>query len=85
MHSDTVPNGYSLLAWQARVLERASEAVSQGEFSTFELDDRWIPNLVALTRRTDGPRRARRLLAENGIVLVTENYIFRAPISMERQ
>ena len=75
MHSGTVPNEYSLLAWQARVLERASKVVKRSEIAKFELDDRWIPRLVALTRRMDGPRRAHRLLAENGIILVTEQHL----------
>ena len=75
MHSGTTPNGYSLLAWQARVIERADEAARRSEMPTFEPDDRWLPKLVALTRRADGPHRAGRLLAENGIILVTEKHL----------
>ena len=75
MHSGTVPNEYALLAWQARVLDRAREAISRHEIPAFELDDRWIEKLVALTRRKDGPRRARYLLAEKGIVLITEEHL----------
>lgn len=75
MHSGTVPNEYALLAWQARVLDRAREAISRHEIPAFELDDRWIKKLVALTRRKDGPRRARHLLAEKGIVLITEEHL----------
>ncbi len=75
MHSGTIPNEYSLLAWQARVLDRARTTANEGSVSEFELDDRWIESLVALTRRKDGPRRARQLLAENGIVLITERHL----------
>ena len=75
MHSGTVPNEYALLAWQARVLDRARESISRQEISAFELDDAWIGDLVALTRRRDGPRRACRLLADNGIVLITEEHL----------
>ena len=75
MHSGTIPNEYALLAWQARVLDRAREAISRHGIPAFELDDRWIKKLVALTRRKDGPRRARHLLAEKGIVLITEEHL----------
>ncbi len=75
MHSGTVPNEYALLAWQARVLDRAREAISRHGIPAFDLDDRWIKKLVALTRRKDGPRRARHLLAEKGIVLITEEHL----------
>ena len=75
MRSETMPNGYALLAWQARVLERAKSQIEEQELPPFELDDRWLPELVALTRRQDGPRRARKLLARKGIVLVTEKHL----------
>lgn len=75
MHSGTIPNEYALLAWQARVLDRAREAISRHGIPAFDLDDRWIKKLVALTRRKDGPRRARHLLAEKGIVLITEEHL----------
>ena len=75
MHSGTVPNEYALLAWQARVLDRARTIAHEGLVSEFELDDRWTSSLVALTRRKDGPRRARQLLAEKGIVLITEKHL----------
>ena len=75
MHSGTVPNEYALLAWQARVLDRARKAVSRYEIPAFELDDRWIGELVILTRRKDGPRRAHRLLGAKGIVLITEKHL----------
>ena len=75
MHSGNVPNEYALLAWQARVLDRARKAVSRYEIPAFELDDRWIGELVILTRRKDGPRRAHRLLGAKGIVLITEKHL----------
>jgi len=75
MRSGNVPNEYALLAWQARILERAHSKIEGGEISAFELDDRWLPKLTSLTRRADGPKRARNLLAENGIVLVVERHL----------
>ena len=75
MRGENPPNEYALLAWQARVLERARERIKDWELPSFELDDRWLPDLVALTRRKDGPKRARNLLARKGIVLVTEEHL----------
>ena len=75
MRGENPPNEYALLAWQARVLERARARIKEWELPSFELDDRWLPDLVALTRRKDGPKRARNLLARNGITLVTEEHL----------
>ncbi|MEI9915126.1 MAG: hypothetical protein WDN29_04215 [Methylovirgula sp.] len=41
----------------------------------FELNDGWLSELTRLTRRKDGPRRARDLLAEHGIALVIERHL----------
>ena len=71
----TQPNEYALLAWQARVLDRARARITEGFLPDFSLDERWLPELVALTRRKDGPKRARNLLAGKGIVLVTEEHL----------
>ena len=75
MRSGNVPNEYALLAWQARILERARDKIEEGTIGTFELDDRWLPELVSLTKRNDGPKRACDLLAEKGIVLVAERQL----------
>jgi HTH-type transcriptional regulator/antitoxin HigA len=75
MRSGNVPNEYALLAWQARILERARGKIEAGEVGIFELDDRWLPELVRLTNRKDGPKRARDLLAEKGIVLIVERHL----------
>ena len=75
MRSGNVPNEYSLLAWQARILERARATVDDGTLEPFELDDRWLPDLVRLTSLRDGPKRARDLLARKGIVLVVERHL----------
>lgn len=71
MRSGSVPNEYALLAWQARVLERARVA----DVAEFELDDRWLPELIRLTARKDGPKRARQLLAEKGAILIVERHL----------
>lgn len=75
MRSGNVPNEYALLAWQARILERARRKIEEGTLGAFALDDRWLPALTRLTKRKDGPRRARDLLAEKGIVLVVERHL----------
>jgi HTH-type transcriptional regulator / antitoxin HigA len=75
MHSGNVPNEYALLAWQARILELARCKIVEEEFGNFELDDRWLPELVQLTKLKDGPKRARDLLAEKGIILIFEHHL----------
>ena len=75
MRSGNVPNEYALLAWQARILERARSKIEAGEIGAFELDDRWLSELVRLTNRKDGPKHARDLLAEKGIVLIVERHL----------
>lgn len=75
MHSGNPPNEYALLAWQARVLERARGKIEAQEIGHFEVDDRWMPQLVDLTKRKDGPKRARDLLASKGIVLIVERHL----------
>jgi len=75
MHSGNVPNEYALLAWQARILERARAKIKTGQIGVFELNDRWLPELVRMTRRKDGPAHARKLLAEKGIVLIVERHL----------
>lgn len=75
MHSGNVPNEFALIAWQARILEQARTKIENGEIGAFEQDDRWLSELVRLTKRKDGPKRARDLLAEKGIVLIVERHL----------
>jgi HTH-type transcriptional regulator/antitoxin HigA len=75
MRSGNVPNEYALLAWQARILERARSKIELEKIGTFELDDRWLPELVRLTKRQDGPKCAQDLLAAKGIVLIVERHL----------
>ncbi|MEI2300522.1 helix-turn-helix domain-containing protein [Ensifer sp. MJa1] len=75
MHSGNAPNEHALLAWQARVLEKARNDFDTGLIDEFSLDDRWLSQLVALTRERDGPRRAKDLLGRNGIGLVIQSHL----------
>lgn len=75
MRSGNVPNEYALLAWQARILERARGLVEREELAEFVLDDRWLPDLVNLTKRKDGAKRASHLLAKKGIALIIERHL----------
>jgi HTH-type transcriptional regulator/antitoxin HigA len=75
MRSGNVPNEYALIAWQARILERARSKIVAGEIAPFGHDDRWLPELVRLTKRKDGPNRACDLLAKKGIVLIVERHL----------
>ena len=75
IHGSSPPNEYALIAWQARILELACALIEEWELPEFVLDDRWLPELVELTRRPDGPREAINLLAHKGIVLVIERHL----------
>ncbi len=75
VRSGNAPNKYSLLAWQARVVEVAQEDMADPQFGDFELKDAWLSELVSLTRRKSGPRLARELLRKNGIALVIERHL----------
>lgn len=75
MRGGSVPNEYALLAWQARVLSIARDLLEAGKLPTFELNDTWLPRLVQLTRHSDGPAKAKSLLAEFGIALVIERHL----------
>ena len=75
IRGSTPPNEYALVAWQARILERACARIEEWELPEFVLDDRWLPELVELTRHPDGPREASKLLARKGIALVVEKHL----------
>ena len=75
VRAGNVPNEFALLAWQARVLYLAHQLHEQDAIKPFELNDTWLSELTRLTRRKDGPRQARDLLAEHGIALVIERHL----------
>ncbi|MCE2520592.1 MAG: ImmA/IrrE family metallo-endopeptidase, partial [Alphaproteobacteria bacterium] len=58
-----------------RILERARHNATHKDIPVFQLDKRWLPELVALTRYVDGPGKARDLLARHGIILVIEKHL----------
>jgi HTH-type transcriptional regulator/antitoxin HigA len=74
-HGGNKPNEYSLLAWQARILERAREECESGLVSEFEFDDSWLKDLVNLSCEEAAPIMAKELLASKGIVLVIEEHL----------
>lgn len=75
VRSGNAPNQPALLAWQARVLEIArinNEAVS---YPAFDFDERWLPDLVALTKHDDGPAQAKYFLESKGVPLIVERHL----------
>ncbi|MBY3101227.1 ImmA/IrrE family metallo-endopeptidase [Rhizobium laguerreae] len=75
MHSGNAPNEHALLAWQARVLQKATDDFNAGLIGEFTLNDRWLGQLVALTKDSDGPRKAKDLLSQNGIGMIVQNHL----------
>lgn len=74
-HGGNTPNEYALLAWQARVLEKARKIVLEHEVVEFEYNDTWVRDLVSLSARESAPIEAKNLLASKGIVLVVEEHL----------
>jgi HTH-type transcriptional regulator/antitoxin HigA len=75
VRAGSAPDKYALLAWQARVLDRAREVYAAGKLGEFKLNDTWLGELVNLTRDAKGPAKARDLLNKHGIVLVIERHL----------
>ena len=78
VRGDATIDEYSLLAWQARVIQHANLLIQQHEIPPFDGDDQWLSELKALTQAADGPKRAVNLLAENGVALAIEKCLDRS-------
>src|SRR5204862_2514518 len=65
-------NSASLLLWQARTINIAQTRLSRlrNKFNLVEM--KWISQLVLLSTRDDGPKRAVDFLHEQGIIVVVE-------------
>lgn len=75
-HGENLPNEYSLLAWQARVLQKAKAEILKGHIADeFEYNDTWISALVSLSTAPNAPIRVRDFLAQKGIILIIEEHL----------
>lgn len=68
-------NKYSLLAWQARIVQKAFFTSIPGTFDIKKIDNTWIRNLVRLSREKEGPLLAKNYLEKYGIHLVIEKHL----------
>lgn len=67
-------NEYALIAWQARVLQKAARL--RGSITHVEpLDASFIKKLVELSQDADGPVKAVRALRERGVLVVFETHM----------
>lgn len=66
---------YSLMAWQARILEKADAYISEKNIGEFELNDTWLPELIQLSKEEGSPWLAQELLSAKGIALVFEPHL----------
>jgi HTH-type transcriptional regulator / antitoxin HigA len=64
-----------LLAWKAQVTRNALQFMQRNRIKYRPLDVSWLKDLVRLSALDDGPVHARVLLAQHGIILVTEPQI----------
>ena len=74
-HGENTPNEYSLLAWQARIIQKARNVCENNTINEFVLNDQWINELVSLSRNDNAPLLVKELLAEKGIILVVEEHL----------
>ncbi len=68
-------NDWSLLSWKAQVTRVAKRIISDRRPVYRSIDVSWLPELVHLSQFDDGPARARKLLLDHGIILITEPHI----------
>lgn len=74
-HGENRPNEHSLLAWQARVLEKSRKEFDSGVVQEFSYEDSWLKELVEISREDDAPLIAKQVLASKGIILVIEEHL----------
>ena len=72
---DENTNWESVLAWEARIQQLAESELANSTIPDFELNERWLPDLVRLTNRDDGPALAKEALRQQGILLVFEKQL----------
>lgn len=75
LNVDDLSDDLLLVAWKARVTKIAENIISSHSLSYKESDISWLPQLAKLSPETDGPIKARELLLQHGIVLITEPQI----------
>ncbi|WP_434907193.1 helix-turn-helix domain-containing protein [Bradyrhizobium sp. HKCCYLRH2015] len=66
---------WSLLSWKAQITRRAEILIDRHKPRYRPTKLSWLVELVRLSQFPDGPKRARDLLLENGIVLIAEPQI----------
>jgi HTH-type transcriptional regulator/antitoxin HigA len=75
-NGENTPNEYSLLAWQARVLQKAKMELQKGYIADeFEYKDTWINDLVGLSTEPEAPTKVRNFLAQKGVILIIEEHL----------
>ena len=72
-HGSTLDD-HALWAWQARVRQLA-ESLALGPYDAAGMTPDLIRSVVSLSRLSDGPVQARRLLAESGVGMVVLHYL----------
>lgn len=72
---DENTNKEAILTWEARILQLADQDLQDSSISDFELDERWLKDLVRITIYEDGPVLAKETLKQNGILLVIEKHL----------
>ncbi len=73
-------DAYGLLAWTARVRQRAEQERDVGDYEHHKLGDDFFRMIARLSARADGPLLAKASLAQLGIVVVIEPHLPRTKL-----
>ena len=71
------PDSYALIAWQARVTQKANQEISSKQIPNFSYDESWIEEFVKLSSENESPIKAKEYLEQKGIILVVEPHLAR--------
>lgn len=75
LNVDDLSDDLLLVAWKARITKLAEDIIIKHDISYKEMDISWLSQLAQLSVNDNGPAKARDLLLQHGIVLVTEPQI----------
>ena len=72
LRSNSKLNQFSILAWQAYIIQKSFFTKVEGKFNVDDMNDRWLKDLVKLSVYDDGPVKAIEYLSKSGIRVIIE-------------
>ncbi|MCK4705191.1 MAG: ImmA/IrrE family metallo-endopeptidase [Gammaproteobacteria bacterium] len=71
-NTNNLMNDYALLAWSIRVVSKAFNECCTQKYDANFITEEFLIEVAQLSQYEDGPLRAKKLLADNGIAMVIE-------------